>query len=222
MLLSLAVPSSGYAQPLSNILIANLPQVILSFLYMMYNGLYTCMLLGHEWSSYAHQRKPLRVTSPSGKQRSTRWLQLPYHYSIPLLVLSGFMHWLVSQSLFLARVAVHMDTHDSNSVPEQENVAFTTCGYSPIALIFAIGLGALMLIALVLTGTRWYRPGIPLASSCSAAINAACHRPARDSDAAMWPLKWGEIYTRKQWEHSHCSFTSVPGVTHPVPGRLYR
>jgi len=148
MVVYLCIPSTGYAQPLLDIFIINTPQVVLSFLYMMYNGIYTFMLLGHEWSSYVHGRRSLRVTSPSGKQRSTRWLQLPYHYSITLLTLSGFMHWLISQSLFLARVALHVDTHDSNSPPELEHVIFNTCGYSPIALIFTIGLGSFMIITL--------------------------------------------------------------------------
>ena len=85
------------------VLVANSPQALLSFLFLFltYNGLYTCMLMAGEWSDYAHKRKPLRVTSPVGAQRSTYRLQLPYKYGIPLTVLSGTLHWLVSQSLCL-------------------------------------------------------------------------------------------------------------------------
>lgn len=71
------------------IIIANSPQLILSFLYLTYNGLFTCMLLADEWNDYAHHRKALRVTSPAGHQRSTYRLQLPYKYGIPLIILSG-------------------------------------------------------------------------------------------------------------------------------------
>ena len=34
------------------VLVANAPQVILSFLFLTYNGLYTCMLLADEWNGY--------------------------------------------------------------------------------------------------------------------------------------------------------------------------
>lgn len=66
------------------VLIANSPQALLSFLFLTYNGLFTCMLLADEWSGHAKERKTLRVTSPIGQQRSTYRLQLPYKYSIPL------------------------------------------------------------------------------------------------------------------------------------------
>lgn len=65
------------------------------------------MLMAEEWSGYVHERKPLRVSNPSGSQRSTYRLQLPYRYGIPLLVLSGLLHWPVSQSLLIARVTLN-------------------------------------------------------------------------------------------------------------------
>ncbi|KAF2175728.1 hypothetical protein K469DRAFT_743214 [Zopfia rhizophila CBS 207.26] len=92
----------------SNVLLANLAQPILSFLYFSYNGLFTCMLLGYEWSQYAHRRKGLRVSrAPSGEQRSTYFLQLPYRFALPLMVLSGVLHWLVSQSIFLVSIDLY-------------------------------------------------------------------------------------------------------------------
>lgn len=74
-------------QIILTIIIANSPQLLLSFLYLTYNGLFSCMLLADEWNDYAHSRKPLRVTQPSGNQRSTYRLQLPYRYSIPFRVI---------------------------------------------------------------------------------------------------------------------------------------
>jgi hypothetical protein len=53
----------------------------------------------------AYHRKGLRVSeNPRGAQRSTYFLQLPYRYAIPLLIVSSAMHWMVSQSLFLVTV----------------------------------------------------------------------------------------------------------------------
>ena len=48
---------SGPAGVILAVLLANLPQIILSFLYFAYNGLFTCMLLAEEWSGYASKRR---------------------------------------------------------------------------------------------------------------------------------------------------------------------
>ena len=198
------------------ILIANSPQVLLSFLFLTYNGLFTCMLLGHEWSGYAHVRKPLRVTSPAGSQRSTYRLQLPYKYGIPLLVLSGTLHWLVSQSIFLASI----EWYDNITTPIVGNNSNTsTLGYSCIAIITVIALGGIVVIIGILHGFRRYKPGIPLAASCSAAISAACHRPNEDVDAPYKPVMWGAIKSKNPI--GHCCFTSFE-VTKPVKGQKYQ
>ena len=84
--------------------LTNMPQLLLSFLFLSYNGLFTCMLLSKEWMGYASMHTPLHVTHAKGEQRSKWRLQLPYHYSIPLMALSTLLHWLISLSLFLARV----------------------------------------------------------------------------------------------------------------------
>ena len=65
-----------------SVLMANLPQILLSFLYLNYNGLLTCVLASYEWSLFSKKRRPLRVTSPKGKQRSTWFLELPYSYPV--------------------------------------------------------------------------------------------------------------------------------------------
>ena len=46
---------------IADVLVANSPQLILSFLYFSYNSLWTCMLLTAEWAESAKTRKPLRV-----------------------------------------------------------------------------------------------------------------------------------------------------------------
>lgn len=204
----------GSSGLLVTVLIANAPQLILSFLYLTYNSLFTCMLLGKEWSDYAYQRKPLRVTSPIGEQRSTYRLQLPYSYGIPLLVLSGVLHWLVSQSIFLARV-----TAIGRDGQEDPAYSVSTCGYSCIAIVTAIFLGSIALIFGNLNGFRRYRDGMPLVGSCSAAISAACHRPENDVDASVLPVKWG--VPEGKGTIGHCCFTSLE-VTPPVEGQTYK
>jgi hypothetical protein len=72
-------------------LVANLPQLLLSVAFVTYNGLWTGMLLAHEWHTFSTHRQPLRVSVPEGSQLATRWLTLPYRFSIPLLAFSSAM-----------------------------------------------------------------------------------------------------------------------------------
>ncbi len=192
-------------------LLVNVPQLLLSFLYLTYNALFTCMLLAAEWNDYAHERKPLRVTQATGSQRSTYRLQLPYKYSIPLMIISAFLHWLVSQSLFLARVTLYSRTGGADS-----ERSISTLGYSFMPMLTAITIGAMTVLIGILHGFRLYKPGIPLVGSCSAAISAACHVPSEDDmSAAEQPVKWGVVGGRNEDGVGHCTFTSLD-VTSPL------
>lgn len=88
-------------QLLSCVVTANLPQLLLSLSYFVYNSLFTRFCTEKEWNSYGLDYRPLRVTRPQGQQRSTYRLQLPYQYSIPLIIISIFLHWLVSNALYV-------------------------------------------------------------------------------------------------------------------------
>ncbi len=128
----LGLPHTDPAGLISNVLIANLPQFILSILYIFYNSTLSCFLVQREFSRLYNIRKPLRVSEPEGIQRSSYFISLPLRYGIPLYVTSGILHWLISQSLFLARITAYLPdgTVDQNST-------FSTCGYSPIAIIIS-------------------------------------------------------------------------------------
>ncbi|KAL4915394.1 hypothetical protein BDW62DRAFT_125090 [Aspergillus aurantiobrunneus] len=185
-------------------LLANTPQLVFSTLYLLCNGLFTCMLAVAEYNDFATQRKPLRVSWPKGEQRSTYYLSLPYRYSIPLVTVSVAMHWLISQCLFLVRINP-FDVHG-------EEVAFSyysqtdsikACGYSPLAIFITIIVGAAAMTMLFGFSLRPLRSNMPLVSSCSAAISAACHPPPGDEDASLKPVMWGEI--RQDSSASSCS-----------------
>ena len=53
------------------VILANLTQLAISCTYLQFNSLFTTMLLTHEQSGYAKQRKGLRVSVKHGEQRST-------------------------------------------------------------------------------------------------------------------------------------------------------
>ena len=194
--------------------VANSPQLFLSILFLGFNSLYTCMLLADEWNGYASKRKPLRVSQPSWKQRSTYFLQLPYRYGVPLMIISILLHWLLSESLFLARVTVYNRAGEENT-----DNSISTIGYSLIPLVVVIAVGCTTVLAAVLNGFRRYKPGIPLAGSCSAAISAACHPPENDIHGSEKPVMWGVVGTNK-YGNGHCSFTSL-NVSFPKQGESY-
>ena len=89
---------------IGKVLLANVPQLALSLCYFTYNALFTRACAEMEWNSYATSYKPLRVSYPVKGQISTYRLQLPYRYSIPLLIISVLLHLLVSNALYVVIV----------------------------------------------------------------------------------------------------------------------
>ncbi|KAK9419885.1 hypothetical protein SUNI508_06891 [Seiridium unicorne] len=137
--LVLGLPRQDPAGLISNVLIANLPQLFISIIYIFYNTMLSTFLVQREFSLMykSDRRKPLRVSEPTGIQRSSYFISLPLRYGVPLYATSAIMHWLISQSLFLARItAIFPDGEDdiTNS--------FSTCGYSPIAVIIKLSVQA--------------------------------------------------------------------------------
>ncbi|KAK6384427.1 uncharacterized protein PV06_10934 [Exophiala oligosperma] len=183
-------------------LIANTPQAIFSFLYVCYNALFTVMFLSRELSRFSvtagRGRKYLRVTDPEGEQKGTYFLSLPYKYGIPLLSASGLVHWLVSQSVFLANISI---IPPDGSQPMQDEI--TTVAYSPIAMLFILFVVLGLLVFLIVTAARKLPFGMPLIGSNSIAISAACHPPllygggaddqGQREDMVMRPLNWGAV-----------------------------
>ncbi|KAH7184595.1 uncharacterized protein B0J16DRAFT_266395 [Fusarium flagelliforme] len=200
----------------AGVLLTNLPQLVFSFLYFQYNGIFTCMAAAEEWSGYGNKPKSLRVSShPRGDQRSRYFLQLPYRYSVPLLLVSILMHWMLSQCFFIVAV-------------EKEGFwKLLTCGYSPIAIVFAITTTAFMGAAVIITATRRLPTTMPVVGSCSLAIAAACHHPDNtpQPDASVFPLQWGVMWRQREGSGmeltNHCGFSQYP-VEKPRWGIVYR
>jgi hypothetical protein len=213
---------SGFTALALAVLVANSPQLLFSTLYFMYNRLLTSMLAMDEWSRFAYRSATLRVSCPSRGQRSTYWLQLPYSYGVPLLITTSVMHWLVAQSIFLARVQIY--DADGNPYQELPGASFdpilSTPGYSPKGIIASIALGSSMLLFLVGLGLRRYKGGIPLIGNNSLAMSAACHPPADDNDPAHSEVMWGAVTHEYGTIPGHCCLTSKP-VTPPLVDNRY-
>ncbi|OHF03303.1 hypothetical protein CORC01_01356 [Colletotrichum orchidophilum] len=221
----LSTGNLGQGSILANILLVNTPQIVLSLIYFTYNAQYTSISLITEWDRYGNENesKSLRVSSTrKGSQRDTYFLQLPYRYSLPLVIFSGGLHWLISQSFFLVNLEVYAPSDDATSMVRVTNggsrAGVTACGWSPLGVLCVLVVIILMMGFLIITERRRLRFGaMPVAGSCSAAISATCH-PDSDEEK-MWekPLRWGVVDSSVV---GHCSFSSEP-VSVPVRGRLY-
>lgn len=170
------------------VLLANLPQAILSFVYLSYNDVVTCMLLSAEFVRHAHVHKGLRVTLPRGEQRGSYTLSLPLKVSVPLLAASGVLHWAMSQSLFLAKVNV-LNPYGKIDVDR----SFSTLGWSALALLILLIVGGLMLVALVASGFRKFGPGAPTVGSNSRAMLFASFTLGEGGEEAVKKVKYGVL-----------------------------
>ena len=160
------------------------------------------MLLSREWVSFARYRKGLRVHWPRGAQRATYWLSLPYRYSLPLLVASGILHWLLSQSIFVAQV--NMFTNDD---PPAKLGSVNAIGWSGLALTLLLALGGTMILTLIGFGFFRYSTGIPVVSSNSRAISAACHPLPGKFNESIKKLQYGVIAELGEGKY-HVGFSS--------------
>jgi hypothetical protein len=141
------------------------------------------MCLAQEWNQQAGSGKTLRVTNQSGEQRSTYFLKLPYRWATPLTIMSGFLYWLLSQSLFLARVEIR--DVNGNLVPSELKC---TCGHSALSiLVFSLTWICLLLIVLALLLRRMDQ-NLSLTKTCSLIISAASsfHRKMWIRNCAGW------------------------------------
>ena len=173
------------------------------------------MLLAHEWNEYGQRRKSLRVTNPTGKQRGSYFLSLPLRIGIPLSVTWTLLHWLCSQSIFLAVVGSY---EGSNFLEIWFQVG--PCGFSPMAILFTLLAGICVVLGVAVLANRPLSLAAPMAGSCSVAIAAACH--GSEPDASTKPLQWGVPLGDDQDGSGpgHCCFSSGE-VSEPIAGKVY-
>ena len=208
-------------------LLANTPQIILSYIYTAYNALITSMSSHTELLRYSTKRRGLSVTRPSGTQRSSYYLSLPYRFSIPLLIASMILHWLVSESFFLARVIAY-----AQDGTEDPGDLVSAVGFSSYAILVSLSVMIFMLLAILTLGL-WmrYSSTMPLAATCSASIAAIC-QPAQGAEfephLAKLPLCWGSVdqelagvYDKDGRYVNHATFSSGR-VSSLINGAFYQ
>lgn len=221
------------------LLYANIFQVVVSGLYLLYNNLLTVLLIAEEWNGFILQRKTLRLSSPRGIQRSSYFLSLPYAYGIPLIVISGVLHWMISQSIFVIQTIGYSQPASKNPKKSDFDKApaldGSVVGFSILGIVLSVSIGTAMVITLLGLGTfKRYKAkklengeeayAMPLVSTCSAAISAACHKNKGDIDACFLPLTWGfvtDIQTDELSSGRFC-FTTATDVRYPSISEVYQ
>ncbi|KAI0848731.1 hypothetical protein F5Y00DRAFT_253217 [Daldinia vernicosa] len=218
--LVVGLPREDPAGLILHVILANLPQVALSFLYIFYNAMLSTFLVQHEFSRmHSKRRKPLRVSEPMGIQRSSYFISVPLRYGIPLYTTSSIMHWLVSQSFFLARITAICGDGSPKSCPggQVDSVnSFSTCGHSPFALFITLITGCLIVLSIAAMGFRRYDGTMSMVSTNSMAISAACHVLEEDREEAyLLPVRWGVVEIKDGV--GKCTFTTAPDDKIKVP-----
>ena len=192
---------------LGTVLVANSPQLLASATYFLYNQLITSMVLTSESNDFAEHPKTLRVSKPAGKQRSTYYLQLPYRYAVPLIVTSCILHWLISQSLFYVNLIIIGINNERQ--PKRD---IRACGWSPIAIVFTLIVGGIMLVAMLILGFRKYSLEMPVMRSNSLRISAACHPPKSFEGTALQSIGYGIVEIDREEGRWRACFTSERDV----------
>jgi hypothetical protein len=83
---------------------ANCWQLLLSLSAIILNGLLTYLRVEAEFQSYATKRAYLRVSWPTGAQRSSFFLSLPWKYALPFHTAFYAAHFVLSQGIFVTVV----------------------------------------------------------------------------------------------------------------------
>lgn len=195
-----------------SVCLANLGHAIFGILYVMYNNVFYAMIFSDEWARYGWHRKGLRVSeSPRGKQRTVYFFLMPYKIALVIIAFSCFIHTAISQTLFLVDVEAYGSTLTTGGVKSttfgrQRDADFTTTGFSPLANLFLIAFALMMIAYLVWMSTKKLKSGMPVTSTCSAAIAANC-QPGIDevSDAYLYPIQWGVTHSENGIGHTSFS-----------------
>ncbi|MGI4815484.1 MAG: hypothetical protein ACRYGG_19400, partial [Janthinobacterium lividum] len=175
-----------------SVLMANVWQMALSFVYLCYNGIFTSMLLSREFTDFAWKRKGLRVSVPRGEQKRSHWLTLPYTFSVPLLVAASVLHWLLLEAIFLDEIQI------SSPLSEDLGTGWTGNSFSNVilnaeALFVLLVVGGFLILVMLGIGFRTYTSGIPIVRSDSLAISAACHPRSGKRREAYKKIMWGVV-----------------------------
>jgi len=132
------------------------------------------------------------------------------------MTLSGLLHWLASQSIFLAVIEI------SDPLEKEDPAMMATLGYSCIAIVFVLTLCIFALLAAIGMGYKRFSAETATVGSCSAAISAACHVWGENLEGVVAKkVRWGDVGIAPSLGARHLTFSSGEEVRKPIFGELY-
>lgn len=179
-----------------HILFVNIFQVMISALYLFYNNCLTCQVVADQWTRFitvskgTPDRKPLRVSSHVGMQRTSYMLSLPWTYAFPVMIAFAVLHTLVARSCFLVRTTAFGPGSATQSQRIMSSDA-SRVGYSSMGILLATSTGAVILLLLIVNSFRSYSAvpeHLPRLANKTAFISAACQRPEEDKEAHLFAV----------------------------------
>lgn len=182
----------------------------------------TRMLSERELSEFARHFVPLRVSAPRGSQQGTHRLQLPYIWSIPLVGMSGILHWLLSNCLF-PKVNIGYEAYPPYG---KSSWSGRGLGYSTLATLITIVISFCAILIPIFVGRRKLSKDMVIFAGNSVVLSAACHvlrlqtekqegdadtalmqrGQARESDIAARKLRWGVVLPYQDGRPGHLAF----------------
>ncbi|KAF1912724.1 hypothetical protein BDU57DRAFT_583233 [Ampelomyces quisqualis] len=213
------VSSTGIVPTL---LLANVPQLGFSLLYVAYANIWSKLLVAHEFDRMTQSKKGLRVSERRrGMQRASHFFTLPVRYALPLMSCSAALHWLCSQSFFMVRI----DGVNSRGETDPED-RLVRLGYSVTGIVSLVGVAVVMMVTTVCIGSL-RRLGTGLGeTSMSVVISAACHPGRYENEPWLQEVQWGDVTERPEVvddtaQHvRHISFTARL-ARRPIVGQAY-
>ena len=191
------------------VFLANVGHAVFGVLYIIYNNVFYAMTYSWEWARYAHHRKGLRVSeAPRGDQRPVYFFLMPLKLAIPIMLFSACIHTLISNTLYIVDVETYTFDAIRGIMIRTVQWDFTTTGFSPLGNALLLIAGALMISYLLCCATNELKSTMPVTSTCSAAISAACHPDEFEpDDFYLRKCTWG--VTSVQNGVGHCTFTCL-------------
>jgi hypothetical protein len=180
----------------NHIVFVNVFQVIISALYLLCNSCLTRQVVADQWTHFMAasngmpDRKPLRVSSHVGLQRTSYILSLPWMYACPLMLAFTVLHTLIARSCFLVRTMAYGPGPAEQS-QRMMGSDISRVGYSSMDILLATTTGAIIFLSLVANSFRSFAAvpeHLPRLANKTAFISAACQRPDADREAHLFAV----------------------------------
>lgn len=206
------------------LLVANIPQLGFSFLYVAYLNVYGKLLAVRQFDIFTQTKRGLRVSErPRGMQRANHIFTLPTRYALPLLACNAALHYLCTASLFMVRID---GVNARQEVDPKDQLV--RLGYSVTGMVSLIGASLVMMLGIVFVSS-FKRLNTNLGeTSMSVIISAACHLKRHETEPWLQELQWGDVSGHAEGRQNgedqgvrHIAFTTQL-AERPIVGQAYQ